>query len=231
MNWVIRSAEDIYNAVQDIGFLPFFANEVEGFSIEEHTPVELWFTKQEGPWEWKGPVLRMGNCVYGKFFNGKAGFISTKWFPDFANFRRDGYDFDSREDDGLKVEMVDKNIYEELIKQKSVISKVIRQRTGYWGKEGKGGFDTIMTRLQMQTYAITCDFEYETGKNGEPYGWGLARYTTPELYLGKSFRNKVYKRTPEGSFDRMLKQLKKKFPDAKPVKIGKILGYKNKKYF
>ncbi len=227
-NVELRSAEDLHALVQELGFLPFFVNDVKGFSIEEHTPVDLWFTSEEGPWEWKGQVLRMGNCVYGKFFNGKAGFVSRKWFNDFANFRRDGYDFDSRIDDGLKVEMADQNIYEELLKQKSVISKLIRQRTGYWGKEGKSGFDAIMTRLQMQTYAITCDFEYETGKNGKPYGWGLARYTTPEAYLGRTFINNVYKRTPEESFYRMFDHLKKELPEAEGIKIGKLLGYKGK---
>jgi hypothetical protein len=39
--------------------------------------------------------------AYGKFFGNKAGFISLKWLPYFANFRRSGYDFDSRYQDGL----------------------------------------------------------------------------------------------------------------------------------
>ena len=39
--------------------------------------------------------------VYGKLFDGKAGFISRAWFPHFANWRRDGYDFDSRWDEEL----------------------------------------------------------------------------------------------------------------------------------
>ena len=224
----IRSEKDIYDLVQKWGFLPFFANEIKGFSIEEHTPEELWFSKLPGPWDWKGPVLRMGNCVYGKFFNGKAGFISTKWYPDFANFRRDGYDFDARMDDGLKVDMVDVNIYEELIRYDNILSKGIRKLTGYWGKEGKSGFDAIMTRLQMQGYAITCDFEYELDKHGNPYGWGLARYTTPEKYLGKSFTSKVYKKTPEESFERMYKHLRKQFPDSEGIKLAKLLGYRGK---
>ncbi len=28
-------------------------------------------------------------------------YVSAKWFPDFANYRRDGYDFDARFEDGL----------------------------------------------------------------------------------------------------------------------------------
>ena len=93
---VFDSAEKLHEAVLKYGFLPFFENEIKGFSIEEHTPADRWFTSLEGPWEWKGPVLRMGDVVYGKFFNNKAGYISLKWYPDFANFRRDGYDFDAR---------------------------------------------------------------------------------------------------------------------------------------
>ena len=39
-------------------------------------------------WEWKGSVVREGGCTYGKFFAGKAGFISLEWWPDFCNWRR-----------------------------------------------------------------------------------------------------------------------------------------------
>ena len=46
-------------------------------------------------------TARSGKVAYGKFFNKKAGFISLEWFPWFANFRRDGYDFDARWEDGL----------------------------------------------------------------------------------------------------------------------------------
>ena len=46
----------------------------------------LWFSDEEGPWEWKGPVIRNMNCAYGKLFNGKAGYVSLEWLPDFANY-------------------------------------------------------------------------------------------------------------------------------------------------
>ena len=45
----------------------------------------------------------------GKFFAGKAGFISLRWLPFFANYRREGYDFDSRWEDG-KASRREKNI-------------------------------------------------------------------------------------------------------------------------
>ena len=51
------------------------------------------------PWEWREIIARSGKVAYGKFFDKKAGFISKQWFPYFANFRRDGYDFDALWDD------------------------------------------------------------------------------------------------------------------------------------
>ena len=55
----IRSAEDMVELVREYGFLPFFKGAVEGFSVEECCPRELWFSDTaEGPWEWKGPAVR-----------------------------------------------------------------------------------------------------------------------------------------------------------------------------
>lgn len=37
----IRSEKELAELVNEVGFLPFFKNTVEGFSIEECTPSEL----------------------------------------------------------------------------------------------------------------------------------------------------------------------------------------------
>ena len=80
--------------INEIGFLPFFKNEIEGFSVEEHTSNLYWWTgnKEQDSWEWRELIARSGEVAYGKFFHKKAGFISKKWFPYFAYYRRDGYD-------------------------------------------------------------------------------------------------------------------------------------------
>ena len=52
---LLRSSDDLIAAVEQYGFLPFFRNEIHGFSIEELCPPELWFADDvDGPWEWKG---------------------------------------------------------------------------------------------------------------------------------------------------------------------------------
>lgn len=221
MRFTIRSKKDIIDAVERFGFLPYFRNSVEGFSIEEHIRPEYWFGGIEGAWEWKGPVIRESGCAYGKFFENKAVYVSREWFADLANYRRDGYDFDARYEDGL-ARRSDKFLYDLLSENAPVISKKLKQ-LGDYRKGGNKGFDSAMTRLQQQCYAVISDFVYLTDKNGEPYGWGVAEYSTPELFLGEEFTENVYKREPRQSYERVFEHLKKILPHASDEQIKKLL--------
>lgn len=219
--FTVKSKRDMIKAIGTYGFLPFFRNAVPGFSIEEHVSPKVWFDGGEGVWEWKGPVIRETGCAYGKFFDKKAVFISREWFADFANFRRDGYDFDAGYEDGLYAAS-DKDLYELLAEREPILSKDLKACGGY-GRGGKKGFDTVVTRLQMNGYAVISDFVYETDKTGKPYGWGIASYATPEKLFGKAFTDHVYKRKPEESFDRIVNHLSALFPETDKTVLIKLL--------
>jgi len=64
-----------YHWVNEVGFLPLFANEIEGFSAEEHTYPNYWWTgdTEQDPWEWREIIARSKEVAYGKFFGGKGG--------------------------------------------------------------------------------------------------------------------------------------------------------------
>ena len=218
----ITSPADLEKMVQNFGFLPFFRNEFEDFSVEEYTPEMYWFSdEREGPWQWKGAVARNKQCVYGKFFRGKAGFVSLEWLPDFLNYRRDGYDFDARYEDGL-ASRKDKEIYDTVLSKGSLLTKELKKLCGY-GKSGKKGFDTIITRLQMQTYLTVADFEYARDKTGAPYGWGIARYITPEVLFGEEMIRMAYRREPEESRQRIFQQMLLLLPEADDNEIWKMI--------
>ena len=219
----LRSAEDIVGLVSEIGFLPFFANDIKGFSIEENCPRELWFAGDvDGPWEWKGPAARSEKCVYGKFFGGKAGFVSLEFLPDFANYRRNGYDFDARYEDG-HASRKDKAVYDTLEAHGKLLSKRLKYLCNYC-KDGNKGFETVITRLQMQTYVNIADFVYMRDKNDKVYGWGVAEYTTPEHLFGYDAVTAAYKREPEESKERLLEHLHKILPDTDRKFISKFIG-------
>lgn len=218
----IRTIEDLENAVTELGFLPFFENSLTGFSIEEHVDPRIWFSNEDGPWEWKGPVINDLECAYGKFFEKKAAYISPEWFPDFANYRRDGYDFDARFEDGL-VYHGDKILYDLIDNNAPILSKHLKQ-LGNYRKGGNKGFDTIINRLQAQAYVLISDFRYMIDKNGNEYGWGVAEYSTPERFLGKSFTDRVYDRSPEESYEALFEHFRKILPGTDENRIRSFLG-------
>ncbi|MCD8088681.1 MAG: hypothetical protein LUE22_08925 [Oscillospiraceae bacterium] len=221
MEFTICSENDLADMVQAYGFLPLLRNQIPGFSVEEHTPPEYWFAEDaDGPWEWKGPVIRKTGCAYGKFFAGKAGFISREWYCNFANYRRDGYDFDARYDDGL-ARFQDKKVYDILAGYPSLLSKEWRRLTGI---KKRGEFDPIVSRLQMLGYVVTTDFEYARDKYGNTYGWGLARYATPEAFLGDDFIRHVYERAPAESGARISQYLQTLLPQADDVQLQGLVG-------
>ena len=99
----LRSPADAAALIRSIGILPLFSNSIPGFSIEEHVPAENWWTgdPQTDPWEWRMILAEDNTIAYGKFFHKTAGFIRREFFPAFANYRRNGYDFDALFEDEL----------------------------------------------------------------------------------------------------------------------------------
>ena len=99
----IQTTGELREMIHRIGFVPLFSNQISGFSVEEHTLSRDWWTDdpERDPWAWRQILSREPDIAYGKFFDKKAGFISREWFPVFANYRRNGYDFDALWEDGL----------------------------------------------------------------------------------------------------------------------------------
>lgn len=221
--FVIKSMDGLIKLIDEVGFVPFFANEIDGFSLEEHIDHKCWYNGSDPweAWEWKGPVIRKTKCAYGKFLKGKAMYISQKWFPDFANFRRDGYDFDARYEDGL-ASRNEKELYELLDENAPIMSKSLK-RIGNYCKNGKKGFDSTITKLQKLGYVVISDFSKAIDRSGQEYGWGIAEYSTPEKYFGKSFIDKVYECTPKESYEKIIKHFKKILPKATEEQLSKIL--------
>lgn len=220
----IETKRDLTDAVETYGFVPLFRNSIPGFSVAEHVAPRAWFTDEEGVWEWKGPAIRETGCAYGKFFENKAVFISREWFPDFANYRRDGYDFDARFDDGL-APYRDKRLYDLIAEHAPILSKGLKA-IGDYRKDGVKGFETTVTRLQRQCYVLIDDFIYETDRRGQRYGWGVAEYSTPEKFFGKDLTDAVYARSPAESYERIFAHLRRLLPDADEKAIEKILEKK-----
>lgn len=219
----IRCQEDIVRLVDELGFLPYFKGEIPGFSIEENCRC-FWGTETDPscPWDWKGPVIRESGCAYGKFYKNKAVYISRDWFPDFANYRRDGYDYDARVDDG-KARFRDERLMQVLAERSPLLSREWKA-LACLSEESRKGFDAAVCFLQMQGYVLISDFVYQTDRKGKPYGWGLAQYATPEQRFGEDFTARVYLREPAESRARIAAHLTKLLPQADTAQIARFVG-------
>ncbi len=208
----LHSAEDLILLINQIGFLPLFKNEIPGFSVEERTnPLDWWGDDPDrDPWLWRKTVASSRRAAYGKFFNKKAGFIGLNWVPRFANFRRNGYDFDVLwEDEKASYRM--KRIMDLFQHENSLFSYEIKKKAGF-GKTGEKNFEGTLSDLQMKFYLTLCDFRFRLNKYGLPYGWSIAVYDTPESVWGYDFVTGAYDEDPEESFSKILSHLSSYFP-------------------
>ena len=229
---LLKTADDLLELLRQVGFLPLFAGGMAGFSVEERTLSYSWWSgdSQSDPWEWRIALAGHPEVAYGKFFDKKAGFIHRDFFPIFANYRRNGYDFDALSDEGLARHRAGKNmdVFElnDEVVGKEIMSNELKEKAGF-GKEGGGkNFDGILTELQMQTYLIVSDFRQRINKKGEPFGWHIAVMGTPETKWGYDFVSSGYSEEPGASWAKIKEQVYRFFPQANERQIQKVLGIK-----
>lgn len=220
----IQSWEELIDYIDEVGFLPLFKNEIDGFSAEENTSDLYWWSgnPDQDPWEWRKLIARSGRVAYGKFFGKKAGFISKEWFPHFANYRRDGYDFDSRWDEEL-ASMRCKRIMDQFETRKEIPSFQLKRLAGF-GKDGEKNFEGTVTDLQMQSYLLVRDFRRRINKKGLEYGWPVSIYATPEALWGYEHISSAYSFDPAESRRLIYEQVRKNFPEADELELDVVLG-------
>ena len=217
----IYSAALLTDYIHQVGFLPLLDSGVRGFSAEEVVDDDCrYVVLPDGGWDWplwkwKGPIVSDGHCVYGKFFDKKAGFISFEWWPDFFNYRRSKFPLP---DEGS----IEHSILMTLAEHGSLITRELRAACGFTGPKMRSRFDSYITRLQMACRIITEDFVYPLDKHNNEYGWGWSLLTTPEQLLGREACQCPY--APEESFQRLLAHFRQILPEASERQILKLIG-------
>ncbi len=220
-NKPIRSCPELIERIHQVGFLPLLESGIQGFNAEVMMDEDYhYISHDDGSWEWplwtwKGPAVTEGNCVYGKFFAGKAGFISREWWQDFYTYRRSIYP-------SPKTGSVEEAILDTLMEQGSSIARELRAACGMTGPKMRGRFDAYISKLQMGCYIVTEDFVYPRDKNGKEYGFGWQLLNTPENLIGREAC--LCNRTPNECYERIYTHLKHLMPQATDKQISKLIG-------
>ncbi len=219
----IKTTLELTEYIDDLGFLPLFKNTIKGFSVEEMTAAEGWFggIPDEDPWQWREIIAAEGHLAYGKLFANRAGFLSREWYPIFATYRRNGYDFDSRYEDGLASYRA-KRIMDVLEQADFLPSNEIKKMAGF-GKGGEKGFEGVMTALQMQTYITVHSFRRRKNKKNEEYGWPVADFSISERVFGYDHVRSAYNLSQTEAKKRIIDRIKEKFPSASDTEIERVI--------
>ena len=217
---MIHNATELMGYIQEVGFLPLLYSGISGFSADEAVDSDCRYVLLDDGswdwplWDWKGPIVTESDCVYGKFFNKKAGFVSRAWWPDLYNWRRHIHPAPSPGS-------VEETILLTLREHGSLITRDLRRLCGFTEPKMRSRFDGYVTRLQMACRVVTEDFVYPRDKHGKEYGWGWALLTTPEQLLGKDAC--LCDRTPEESLERIFNHLKRLLPRANEQQLLKLI--------
>ncbi len=215
----ISSAPQMMEAIQELGFVPLLYSGIPGFSAEEMVDEDCRYVVYDDGWDWpmwkwKGPIINEGGCVYGKFFDKKAGYISLDWWPDFCNWRRS---VNPMPEEGS----IEEAILLTLQEHGSLITRELRSACGFTGPKMRSRFDAYVTRLQMACRIVTEDFVYPRDRHGREYGWGWSLLTTPERLYGRDACH--CDRSPQDSRDLILKHLHGILPNATPQQLLKLI--------
>ena len=232
----IRTWQELVSWIREVGFLPLFANEIPGFSVEEHVSPDFWWTgdREQDPWEWREIIAASHELAYGKFFDKKAGFISPEWLPYFVNFRRNGYDFDAAWEDGQVTRreklimdvLTEKNSDGDIVwTDKQILTTDLKKIAGF-GKDGEKNFPGITTELMMKTYLVIADFHRRKNKKGAEYGMAVSVLLPPEAVWGYESVTCGYTEEPIVSWERICDRVQGKFPQATQSAIIKLIGKK-----
>lgn len=217
----IYSAAQLTDYIHEVGFLPLLYSGISGFSAEEVVDDDCrYVVLPDGGWDWplwkwKGPIVSDGHCVYGKFFDKKAGFISFDWWPDFCNYRRSKYPLP---EEGS----IEDSILMTLREHESLITRELRAACGFDGPKMRSRFDGYITRLQMRCLIVTEDFVYPRDKHNKEYGWGWSLLTTPEQLYGQEACR--CQRSPEESLQRLQAHFRKVLPEATDRQLERLIG-------
>ena len=209
---IVRSPEGMLSLIKEYRLIPFFANQIPGYSIEEHTPRESWFTQDDlGPWDWKIDCVRSGDIAYGKFLcGGKASFATVDVYSELMNWRRSLPKY--------KPSTGQRKVLDYVHENGSISVQEVRKLMGI----NKAAADALISKIQMQTRLVTGDIiRVYRGPDLKYSGWQRSSFCTPddlfEGYLSSSL-------TPAESLQFLKDIIRKVCGDVPDKFLMKILG-------
>ena len=206
----VPGPETMFAAIRKLGVVPFFSNPVSGFSIEDLTPRECWFTGETlGPWDWKVDVVNSGEIVYGKFLcGGKSAFATVRWYRELMTWRR--------AQEKYRPEGMQRMVVDAIAREGEMTTRQLRALTGL----KKTALDALMTRLQMAMQVVIGNIErVYNGPDLSYKGWQHASFCRPDDLMDIAVADSA-----EASWEALAEHIRSLVPDLSEKVLVKLLG-------
>lgn len=215
----IRSFEDWCAALRRAGFALGGAH-AEGIfsprpymdpSLKDHTG-----DPDTDPWIWRIRALE----DYGKVFFGKSGWISRDWYPVFLAARRRGRTLDEMYGEGL-IGRLERDIYR-MVAQAGVMP--LHRIKAAAGCDKPSRIDAALTRLQAGLFLTICGETRKVSRTGEPYGWPVSLFCTPEAFFPGDVWEESLRIAPEEACFRIREHIARLNPQADEQAVRRFVG-------
>lgn len=194
----IRSWQELIRWIDEVGFLPLFKNKIDGFQ-PRNTPLI-----STGGAETRSRILGSG---------GSSLPAAVRW-PTASSLAGKPGSFPESGSPALPT-------------GGGMATTLTAAGTRNWPvcvKSGEKNFEGMVTNLQMGGYLLIRDFRQRLNKKGQPYGWPLSVYATPESLWGYEHISSAYSVEPEQSRDLIYQQICRNFPTATGAALHTVLG-------
>ncbi len=196
----INTVDDLIAAVDEYGILPFWSD--DGFSAWGMSAINfnsLWYVREQ--------AVNSLKIAYGRFVNKKATFVSLEVLPYLCALRRDGYDFDSLEDEGKAPNR--ESLIMHAVGDKPAPSYALNKSLGI------KGFDGAVASLQNKTY-LCLTFAKSS--------MGTALLNRPEDVFGYDFVRTKYALSAQENADEISARAAKALKEFSEKERAKILS-------
>lgn len=218
----ISNYNEFLAALEPAGMTPGGANGEGVFTLcDFFGPAVRWHTgdPDTDPWEWRMRVLsECRGIAYGKFFNGKSGYLTRKWFPSLLAVRRGAGSFDEL----FAGDETARRIYA-LIRDNGRLPLHMLKLLGFFSREEKSDFERALTALQSSLFLTMCGQERKRSKDGKGYGWYSTVFCLTEEFFGEEAFREAAALSPREAFETLDLHLLRLNPEADAARRRRFL--------
>ena len=227
----IQSVFELMRVVEKEGFLPFWKNDIPGFSLEEKTMMDYSPERKKLFDHWAEWILEEREAVFGHFFAKGIGFVSKELFPYLAAYKRADKDFKDLQIDqdtiagkvmaffyekesslafGTEEEGFQRGLAKQYGAGKAVFSE--EEIKAYTEREAAWDVDVHEVLLTLSQATYLC-----TGKvQGEYF------FSRPESLYGRPLVTRRYGK--EDPFSFIVHKVQENYPEATPEMVEALIG-------